>query len=216
MTRPNLACIAAGALLLACLPVAAQQAPASAGAHAPQQAGIGDRVAEHARGRVAVNQVAGEGNAQANLAAIAAGRGGALTTAAVRQTVGAGDPRRDAHARIDGQAFAQTRGLLSVNQVAGGGNAQANLVLIGEGGGHAALVGLAQTVTGVADAALAGVAAASPVGVPSTPGAAPRREALIGSDAFARPQGLVQINQSAGVGNASANAIVLLLPGSGP
>lgn len=220
MRRRASARVAAAALVLASLPCLAQQATAPVGHPAPErplhEALIGDRVAERARGRVAINQAAGEGNAQANLAAIAAADGTSLTAAAARQQVVAGDRRRDAHARIDGQAFGGAHGLLTLNQAAGGGNAQANLVVIGQGEGHVALVGLAQAVTGLADAALAGVAASNPRADLPVLETAPRREALIGADAFARPQGLVQVNQSAGVGNASANAIVLLLPGSGP
>ncbi len=45
---------------------------------------------------------------------------------------------------------------------------------------------------------------------------APLREARIDGTAVRAPSGVVQINQTAGVGNASANAIVLRLPGSTP
>jgi hypothetical protein len=42
------------------------------------------------------------------------------------------------------------------------------------------------------------------------------REARIDAGAIASPRGVLQINQTAGVGNASVNAIVLQLPGGTP
>ena len=69
-------------------------------------------------------------------------------------------------------------------------------------------------VAGVDDAALAGVA-----GDTTSGGAQPTsrpREAFIADDAFRGSQGVVQVNQTAGVGNASTNAIVLQLPGGTP
>lgn len=219
MIRRPFACAAASALVLASLTAGAQQQPTPAAAAAPDrpshEALVGDRFAEGTSGRVAINQAAGEGNVQANLAAIAVG-GSVEVASAARQQAGAGDPKRDAHARIDGAAFGESHGLLAINQAAGGGNVQANLVAIGQGDTSVAIAGIAQTVTGLADAALADVAASGPGATPSAPADTPRREALIGGDAFARSQGLVQVNQSAGVGNASANAIVLLLPAGGP
>jgi hypothetical protein len=39
---------------------------------------------------------------------------------------------------------------------------------------------------------------------------------VIADDAFRGSQGVVQVNQTAGVGNSSANAIVIQLPGGSP
>ena len=115
----------------------------------------------------------------------------------------------DDRAVIEGQAAAGTGGRIAVNQAAGTGNAQANLFAIGQLGSPAVAL-----VAGVDDAALAGVA-----GDTTSGGAQPTsrpREAFIADDAFRGSQGVVQVNQTAGVGNASTNAIVLQLPGGTP
>lgn len=176
---------------------------------------IGGRAGESVQGRIAINQAAGSGNAQVNLGAIALSDGGlGVANVHALQRPGNGARERDATALIHDGAFSGSQGVLSVNQVAGSGNAQANLFLVGQGpqgflaSGH-------QGITGLDDAALAAVAGDAT----TTEGAvAPswRREAVIADDAFRGSQGVVQVNQTAGVGNSSANAIVLQLPGGTP
>lgn len=203
-------------LMLACLaavsaPAAAQQAlaPAASRAH------IGEAAGRDASGRLAINQSAGNGNVQANLAAIALSPDGlGLVGVQARQAVLAGARERGASALIDGAALRGGNGLVSVNQAAGSGNAQANLIGIGQGVAGFGGLALAQGVAGLDDAALAAVAGSTPVADPAAP--APLREAVIAGDALRDSRGVVQINQTAGVGNGSANAIVLLLPGSPP
>lgn len=185
-------------------------APASS-----HRAQIGDAAGRDASGRIAINQAAGTGNAQANLAAIALTPDGlGVIGLQSRQTVLAGDRNRDASARIGGGALRGSDGLLSINQVAGAGNAQANVIGIGQGGAGLAGLLLAQGVAGLEDAALASIAGDTPVEGTAT--ATPLREAVITGDALRDSRGVVQINQTAGVGNRSANAIVLLLPGGSP
>jgi len=159
-------------------------------------------------GRAAINQAAGVGNVQSNLAAIAAAPAGtALASAQASQTASdVHNESRDASARIGAGAFADSRGLLSLNQSAGAGNAQANLFVLATG---SALAGLGDGA--LDDAALAAIAGETQNDAAA---AAPRlREATIAGDAFRGGEGVLQINQTAGVGNASANAIVLQLPG---
>ena len=151
-------------------------------------------------GRTAINLAAGSSNAQANVAAIATG----AADASVRQAV-APPPvarARDASARIGAGALAAGSGALAVNQAAGSGNAQANvLVLTGP-----------QTVdAGVLAQVSADVA--PPAGIAAGP--AGTREARIDPGALTGQSGVLQINQTAGVGNASTNALVLQLPGGG-
>lgn len=176
-----------------------------------ERALITDSAGRHAGGRTAINQAAGVGNAQSNLAALAlADRGPGLIGLLSQQRVTGGHRARDASARIDGNAFSDSQGLLSINQAAGGGNAQTNLFVIG----HGALVHADQRVAGLDDAALAAVAGEQPIEATET---SPRlREAVIADDAFRGSQGVVQVNQAAGIGNSSINAIVLQLPGGAP
>lgn len=170
---------------------------------------IDGQAARGAQGLVAVNLAAGAGNAQTNLQAIAiADRGAGTVLALQRVDAGSADPHRDAQARLGGDAFGGMTGVLAINQAAGSANAQANLLAVGPN----ALAGFVQQVD---DLALAGSAApADPAAMSVAPSAL--REARIDPGAIASPQGVVQINQTAGVGNASANAIVLQLPGGTP
>ena len=172
------------------------------------QARVGQATAVGLNGRVAINQAAGTGNVQANQAAIALAENGyAVFDIRGRQQALAGDRRRSASARIDGGAFADAGGVLSLNQAAGSGNAQLNLFAIGHGD---AMPG-ADLIAGLDDTALAAVAGDNPTeGAGSMPAV---RSATIDPDAFRGSRGVVQVNQAAGVGNASINAIVLQLPG---
>jgi hypothetical protein len=178
------------------------------------RAHIGDAAARDAQGRIALNQAAGHGNAQANVAAIALSSEAGLIRLDIGQQTTAGDAARDASARLDAQALSGTRGLLSINQVAGSGNAQANTFGLGRADLASGALSLAQHVEGLGDAALAAIAGNAPVDAAAAP--APLREAVISGDALRGSQGVVQLNQTAGTGNRAANAIVLLLPGSAP
>ena len=182
------------------------------------QAVIEGAAVSGAQGRIAVNQAAGTGNAQANLGALATSDGGlGLVGVHAAQKPGATSPalrERDAAAHIQHGAFSGSQGVLSVNQIAGSGNAQANLFMVGQGPQGAVAAGV-HGITGIDDAALADVAGDAN----STEGAVVpswRREAVIADDAFRGSQGVVQVNQTAGVGNSSTNAIVLQLPGGTP
>lgn len=89
-----------------------------------------------------------------------------------------------------------------VNQSAGAGNLQRNSVLLGTA---------APGVETVSDGVLSATAANN--GGQSR-AVAPRgvRETSISSDAFKNVNGIVQINQTAGAGNATANSFVLRPP----
>ena len=200
------------------VPAIAQQGGEPATHVVPSDAAsIGDDAGRDLEGRGAINLAAGNGNAQANLAAIALSAGGHGATALrIRQDVQMSPAQlaelrqRDASARIDGNAFAGSTGLLSVNQVAGSGNAQLNVFALGNAGAAIAASGPA----GLDDAALAAVAGGNPTEGAEAPHGL--RQVEIADGAFHGSQGVVQVNQTAGVGNVSANAIVLQLPGGTP
>ncbi len=180
--------------------------PAYAQSH--DQAIIGDHAGAGSQGRIAVNQAAGVGNAQANLAAIAHAQNGiGLADTKSRQQATPAQRAAAASATISGSAFDDTQGALSVNQVAGAHNLQLNTIAIGTGG-----VALLATAD---DAALAETTGSAP-STEGTATASPDRRALIDTDALRGSQGVVQVNQTAGVGNLSTNAIVLQLPGGAP
>lgn len=198
------------ALLLSMLLMPPALADGGSPAPQPWQPGVASSVINGAalsevRGRFAVNIAAGDSNAQTNAAALAIGLGDS-SVGAYAGVIAATDARvvnhpgvaASATAVIAEHAFANAVGMVSVNQTSGAGNAQANTVALGVGFevGVVAESSLAATAPGVA-----------PVG---SPGAGPRlRGVSIADTAFAGSRGLVQVNQSAGSGNSTANNFAL-------
>lgn len=153
-----------------------------------------------ARGRNVVNMAAGEANAQQNAAAIALNPNGVANVGLFSQ--------QNLHQNsstvpglsvsgIGGNAFTNTVGALSINQTSGSGNAQVNGMAIGIGLDVNVMSEsmLSNMSTG------AGLAAREPDGG--------TRSATIADSAFTGSRGLVQVNQSAGSGNSTANHFVL-------
>jgi hypothetical protein len=107
----------------------------------------------------------------------------------------------DERALIGAGAFAGARGVIALNQASGVGNSQANSVVLGAGASLAI----------VTDGQLAAVSP-SP-GPAAGPATTMSRTALIEPGAFHATSGVVQVNQTAGLGNATGNAFVLQTPG---
>jgi hypothetical protein len=161
---------------------------------------IDGNVLSNVRGRFAVNMAAGDSNVQANAAAVALGAEGGPTIGLVGG-IQVTDPRQAtlpdlAVATIGGNVFANSSGLISINQTSGVGNAQAN--------GAAIAMGFEEVV---AESVLS--AAASNV-VPTGTGTNKSHQAVsINDAAFDGAHGLVQVNQSAGSGNNTTNNFAL-------
>lgn len=155
------------------------------------------------RGRFAVNMAAGDSNAQMNAGALAIGLDGGTAAALVGMQQATGLIRATAPdlsiAVIGGRAFANSSGAVSVNQASGVGNTQAN--------GMAIAVGF--DVEAASEGLLA--ATASGMGLAGPGKSANMKSASISDAAFRGSRGLVQINQSAGSGNSTANNFVLQL-----
>jgi len=154
-------------------------------------------VLANARGRLAINVSAGFANAQSNSAALAASSGSAKAAVTANVRVDAvSETQVDSSAIIAGSAFAGAAGMLSVNQASGGANAQANVIAIGLGADADVIAEsvLSSTASGVA---------------PASAARASVREAAISDSAFRGARGLVQVNQSAGSGNRTANHFAL-------
>lgn len=196
-------------LLLVATPALADDPAADA---ARDHSRVDGSAATGMRGLAAVNLAAGSANAQANVRSLASGDlSVSLSRVAQRVDAAGVDATRDAQAVIGAGAFSDFSGVLGLNQAAGGANAQANVLAIAVGPGVIG-IDIAQQVD---NAALAATAADAGIAT-ATDAPAPVREARIDAGALAAPTGVVQINQTAGVGNASANAIVLHLPGGTP
>jgi hypothetical protein len=151
-----------------------------------------------ARGRIAVNAAAGVNNQQANAASVAFG-GQTSTFASVGQSGSDGLVRSSP---INNQAWilngvlGDARGLLSINQASGDQNRQSNTMVID----------VADTGSSGDDILAGSVAGPQSQGTRSAPSSG-RREAGIAPGAFSGANGVVQINQAAGMQNVTANVI---------
>lgn len=150
------------------------------------------------KGMVGVNMAAGSDNAQLNARAISIGVGGGQAVAGVNAGQHVVLPASPAvyggRAVIGGGAFAHSSGAISVNQASGAANAQANVISIGIAAQAVSDAALAQSVTVPAHA------------LQKAQGA---RTAIVSLTAFEGARGIVQVNQSAGIGNVTANSFVL-------
>lgn len=164
------------------------------------QSVIDSNVLSHVRGRFAVNMTAGDSNVQTNAAAVALGVQGGLAIGLVGGVQATSARQANlpdiATAAIGSHAFANSSGLISVNQSSGVGNAQAN--------GAAFAMGFEEVV---AESILS---ATTSNAVPTGAGAGKGHQAVsIDDTAFNGVHGLVQVNQSAGSGNSTANNFAL-------
>jgi len=164
-------------------------------------ASIATGAAVNATGAITVNQAAGLNNAQINQLTITSGDAAANDNASAQSaTARARVP--SARASIEGNAFSNSSGAVMVNQSAGAGNLQRNSVQLGTA---------APGVETVSDGVLSATAANNG-GHGRAVAVQQVREASISSDAFKNVNGIVQINQTAGAGNATANSFVLRPP----
>lgn len=175
----------------------------AAPASLPADANI-TRVANDATGIIGINQSAASGSQQINSAAIArtAGPGGLAMASAAATGNAAGTPIAallppgGSSAVMDGVGNAAS-GIIQINQIAGLGGRQANLVAIAAAPGGAAL---AEVISDGdrPDAADPFAAAAGPVAL---------------TNSFNAASGLVQVNQASGSGNAQANLLAAAFGG---
>lgn len=150
------------------------------------------------QGNLMVNQAAGDWQQQSNNRALAIGRD-ASTSITVEQhldALPATGSGRDSQARIEGAAFNAGNGLLGINQGAGLGNQQVNAVRLQQG----------VAAESLDDSVLAQTSTLSPL---SGTAESLTGERTVATDdrAFAGSRGVVQLNQSAGIGNKSANSL---------
>lgn len=149
------------------------------------------------QGNFAVNQAAGDQQQQANARAIAIGDSASATTQ-IRQRLNTQvDPRMDARASIQGDSFSHGNGVLGVNQSAGASNQQANSLRIS----------ISKQPQSIDDSVLMQQNVAllnNSVPTDSAPGL---RQVTTSDQAFTGSRGVIQLNQSAGVGNRMANTL---------
>lgn len=204
-----------GALILRLGAVAACLAALSPGAHAGDDAytamlgylassRIDGHALQGAQGAVALNLAAGDLNSQANLRAFASGAA-AQAQIDVRQRLRTNrfDTPHVAEAVIAGEALAGAHGLVSINQASGSANAQLNAVAA-----TLATQGIRETTDGALSAAVSASAAVQPGAGAGTPGEG-TRSVSVAAGAMQGFHGVLQLNQTAGSGNATGNILSL-------
>lgn len=194
--------------LLALLPLAGVQAQESDDYAAMlgwlAETRVDERAFNGASGAIAINLSAGDLNQQSNQRAFASG-GRASAPVAVHQarTSDRFDAPAQATAVIGGQAFADARGLVSINQASGSGNAERNAI---------AVTLAQQGIREASDEQLSSPAFAS-AGLqhPNGQGGAETadRKVAVEASALRGFEGVLQLNQIAGSGNATDNQLVL-------
>lgn len=150
------------------------------------------------QGVLSVNQAAGSQQQQINGRALALGADANATTKFRQyQELGGIDTPMNARADIAGSAFSNGSGVLGVNQSAGAGTQQINSFR----------VSISSAAQSVDDSILAQqnvVLSQNSGAAEASPG---ERVVAIDRQAFAGSSGVVQLNQSAGVGNRMANSV---------
>ncbi|TWC23039.1 MULTISPECIES: adhesin [unclassified Pseudomonas] len=148
-------------------------------------------------GNFNVNQAAGDRTQQTNTRAIAIGTEAQATTIVRQQLDTPADPSMNATARIGGSSFSNGNGVLGVNQSAGANNQMANVMR----------VGISAQPQSIDDSALSqqNVALLPNSGATGTPTGS--RQVVTSDQAFTGSRGVIQVNQSAGVGNRMANTL---------
>jgi hypothetical protein len=149
------------------------------------------------RGNFNVNQAAGEQQQQANVRAIAIGTQAGASTSVQQKITTPANPSMDATASIGGTSLSNGNGVLGVNQGAGANNQMANAMRIS----------ISAAPQAIDDSALSqqNVALLPNAGATGTPNGS--RQVVTSDQAFTDSRGVIQVNQSAGVGNRMANTL---------
>ncbi|NWD24700.1 adhesin [Pseudomonas yamanorum] len=156
-----------------------------------------DNSGKQYNGIVSINQAAGDQQQQTNNRVISTG-GNAQSGVSITQTIGGAPADRSQNAKvtIQGNSFSNGSGVLGVNQSAGANNQMINAVRISVNAGPQSIDDGVMSQQNVA---------LSPnSGFTSTTGS---RQVVTSDQAFTGSRGVVQVNQSAGVGNRMANAL---------
>lgn len=158
---------------------------------------------QNAQGSIALNLAAGDLNSQANLRAFASGpTAQAQIDARQRLQHNQADAPWDAQASIGGHALAGAHGLVSINQVSGSANAQLNAVAA-----SLADQGIRETTDGTLSSVSASAEMQS--GAETVAPGQGTRSVSVAAGAMQGFRGVLQLNQTAGSGNATGNILSL-------
>ncbi|MFW9269282.1 adhesin [Pseudomonas sp. NR3] len=148
-------------------------------------------------GNLNVNQAAGDRTQQTNTRAIAIGTDAQATTVVRQRLDTPASASMNASARIGDSSFTNGNGVLGVNQSAGANNQMANVMR----------VSISARPQSMDDSALSqqNVALVPNSGATDTPTGS--RQVATSDQAFTGSRGVIQVHQSAGVGNRMANTL---------
>lgn len=171
---------------------------------------ISGHVAQGAQGINAVNTAAGDANLQANMHAFALGSHTRALLLARDRTYSdaAVDASLHASVTIGGNAYDNGRGIASINQASGNGNTQLNGVVA-----QLASQGIRETTDGTLSATVSASAGEQPSSN-SHAQAGGTRNVAVDPSAMEGFNGVMQLNQVAGSGNASDNLLLMSVPAS--
>ncbi|PQZ84397.1 MULTISPECIES: adhesin [Pseudomonas] len=160
-----------------------------------------DNSGKQYNGVVMINQAGGDHQQLSNYVAIAVGRNAQANVSVTQKISGAPAERAtNAKAAIQGNSFSNGNGVVSINQSAGAQNQMINAVRISVNAGPQSIDDSVMSQQNVALATDSGL----------TP-ATGSRQVVTSDQAFTGSRGVVQVNQSAGVGNRVANTLNLRL-----
>ncbi|MBK5476876.1 adhesin [Pseudomonas sp. TH21] len=160
-----------------------------------------DNSGKQYNGVVMLNQAAGDQQQLSNNVAIATGHNAQANINVTQSISGVpADRSLNANAAIKGTSFSNGNGVLSINQSAGAQNQMINAVRISINAGPQSIDDSVMSQQNVA--------LATDSGLTPTTGS---RQVVTSDQAFTGSRGVVQVNQSAGVGNRVANTLNLRL-----
>jgi hypothetical protein len=158
-------------------------------------ANIGDGAFAGTKGALSVNDAAGVVNQQDNSALVTDIPG---TLIVDQSSTGNETPATTVQARIGSLAFSSSAGLMQISEASGVGNLQANAAFIGIN------PTTSQALTGVSLSQVRSTQVSAPSGLAQFQG-----QATIAPSAFANSSGVVQLEQTAGDNNVTANLLSL-------
>ncbi|MCP1445711.1 hypothetical protein J3D54_004843 [Pseudomonas sp. GGS8] len=183
-------------ILLALLASVSTSAMADSSVPVVNTANILDSGARY-NGNFNVNQASGDQQQQANTRAIAIGTDASATTRVIQKLDTPANSSMNATATIGGTSFSQGNGALGVNQGAGANNQMANAMRIS----------ISAAPQSVDDSALSQQNVALLPSSGATDASKGSRQVVTSDQAFTGSRGVIQVNQSAGVGNRMANTL---------
>ncbi|MFJ2710717.1 MULTISPECIES: adhesin [unclassified Pseudomonas] len=148
-------------------------------------------------GNLNINQAAGDQQQQTNTRAIAIGTSASATTIIQQKINTPADRNINASSTIGGTSFSNGNGVLGVNQGSGANNQMANAMRISISGAPQSVDDSALSQQNVALLPSSGATGTSPGS----------RQVTTSDQAFTGSRGVIQVNQSAGVGNRMANTL---------